>query len=152
MTAHIASPPTTTERTYPAWPALAAAAVGYEVVLTALGTFVDFNGNDPGKHDSIAAYLILVGIIGALAAVVFGLVVRTATDRTASHRATVLAVLAVPASVAFWTGAPVIFAVGSIACVLAGRSASGRMSKVGTACIAVAGLSIAFATLMAFVG
>lgn len=152
MTAHVVTPATTTGRATPAWPALAAGAVGYELVLTALGTFVDFNGNDDGTHDSLGGYLVVAGIIVAMAAIVFGIIVRTTTATKANRRAVVLAVLSVPAVVAFWTGAPVILAVGSIACALIGRAGFGRMTKTGTTCMAVSVLAIAFATLMAFVG
>lgn len=126
------------------WPMFAALGAGISVVLTAIGTFWDFNNNDPGGHDSISEYLIVVGIIAVAAALVFGLVARTPSPT----KALVLGILSVLSLVGFWAGLPAVLAAGSMACAFGSPRLSGA-SKAGVALSAVA---VALAVVAAFVG
>lgn len=152
MTTHAHPARVAPDSATPTWPVLAAAGLGLSVVLTAIGTFWDVNGNDPGKHDSIGAYLIVVAIAAVATAMVYGLVVRTATARTAGRRGLVLAVLAVLTDVVFWAGLPAVFATAAIACALLERSGDGRFTNAGRAMLGLSAVSLVAATAFAFVG
>ena len=129
----------------------AALGVGVAVVLTALGTFWDFNGNDGGNNDGVTAYLAAVAIILVGAAVVFGLVVRPEAD-SAGTRALVLGVLSVLTIVVFWSGLPTVLAAGAAACALGSRRADGAVTGVGKTSLGLAGLATAGAVVLAFLG
>lgn len=152
MTTHAPSTRITGDSQTATWPVLAAAGAGLSALLTALGTFVDFNNNDHGGHDGIGAYLGVVGVIAVAAALVFGLVVRTATVHNAGRRGLVLAVLALITDVVFWSGLPCVLAAGAIACALTGRDAAGRFTNAGKAMLGLTTISIAAAIMFAIVG
>ena len=131
---------------------LAALGVGIAVVLTALGTFWDFNGNDT-NHDGLGAYLVVVGIIVVAAAIVFGLVVRPEAA-SAGTRALVLGVLAVLTLVVSWSGLPTVLAAGAAACALGSgaRRADGAIGGAGKAALVLSGAALAGAVVFAFIG
>ncbi len=86
-------------------PMFAAIGAGIAAVLTAIGTFGDFTGNDTRQH-SFGQYLIVVGIIAVATAIVFGLVAR----KPSPTKTLVLGILAVVTLVVFWAGRPPVFA------------------------------------------
>jgi hypothetical protein len=104
------------------WPLFAALGIGVALILTAMGTFWDLTDNESGTEYGVTEYAITSGIILVAAALVFGLVVRTATQRSAPRRAVILAVLGLLSVLFFWTGLPMVFAAGALATVQ--RSAS----------------------------
>jgi hypothetical protein len=126
------------------WPMYAALGAGVSVVLTALGTFWDFNGNDTGQNDGIGSYLIVVGLILVAVAVVFAVVARGAS----ATKALVLGILSLLTIPVFWAGLPVVLAAGSAACAF-GLPTLGAKAKVGVGLSAVATV---LATVLAFVG
>ena len=68
-----------------------------------------------GHEDSMLEYLIVLGIIGVAAIVVFGLVVRRGLRKeSAAWTALVLSVLGVLTVAAFWSGLPPVLAGGGI--------------------------------------
>lgn len=108
------------------WPLFAALGIGIALILTAMGTFWDLTDNESGEGHSGTEYAVTSGIILLAAAVVFGLVVRTATERAAARRAIILAVLGLLSVLVFWTGLPMVFASGAVA--TSQRSATGGAS------------------------
>lgn len=130
--------------THTGWPMFAAMGAGFALVLTAIGTFTDVNGNDTGQHDSFGQYLIVVGIIAAATAIVFGLVAR----KPSPTKALVLGILAVVTLVAFWAGLPPVFAAGALACALG----SPRLTGAAKAGVGLAAIAVTLAAVAAFVG
>lgn len=110
--------------TTPGWPMFAALGAGTALVLAAVGTFWDLTGNDSGGGTSMREYLIVAAIILVATALVFGLVVRTASESSGGTRALVLAVVGVLSLVVFWSGLPPVLAFGSIGCAMQARAGS----------------------------
>jgi hypothetical protein len=135
----------------PAWPALAAAGIGTALVLTAVGTFWDPNGNDSGSDPAVSEYLIVGGIIVVATALVFRLVVRSATPANASRRALILAVVGLLSLAGFWTGLPAVLAAAALACVMVDRSARG-MSRASQAAVAISVVTLGLAVALAISG
>lgn len=133
-------------------PLLAALAVAVACLLAAVGTFTDPTGNSPEADHTVGDYLVVVGIVLVAAAVVFGLVVRTADRGNAARRAVVLGVLAVLSLAVFWAGLPPVLAIGAIACALAARDSDGRFSGGATAGLALGGLALVGAVVLAVFG
>jgi hypothetical protein len=78
-----------------------------------------------GDDDSLREFLIVVGIIGAGAALVFGWVVRRGLRKdSAAWTALGLSVLGLLAIAAFWSGLPPVLAVGGIVLGWASRDAA----------------------------
>ena len=132
------------------WPLWAAVGAGVAIMLTAIGTFVDFVGAD-SRDDSFSDFWPLAVFIVLAALLVFGLVVRSASPGNAGMRALVLGVLAVLSILVFWSGLPAVLAFAAFTCSLvAGRGgASSWMPKAG---LALAGLALVAATVLAFTG
>ena len=124
------------------WPMFAALGAGLSVVLTALGTFWDFNGNDPGGRDGIGEYLIVVGIIAVATAIVFAV-----ARRPSPVKALVLGVLSVLSIVVFWAGLPAVLAAGSVASATGSRMTAAAKTGVGLSALAAIG-----AVVLAFTG
>jgi len=141
MATHTVSGPVSTGRSM-----YAAIGVGISLVLTALGTFWDFNGNDPGdKSDQgMVEYLITVGMIVVAAAVVFGLVTRASSPT----KALVLGILSVLSLVVFWAGLPAVLAAGSLSSAFGSDRLTGA-SKTG---IGLSAVAVALAAVAAFIG
>lgn len=140
----------TTTPTRPTWPALAAIGVGLAAVLTAIGTFWDLTGNDApsDSKDRFLEYLVTVGIFVIAAAIVFGLVVRTATPANGATRAIILAVLSLLSLVVFWAGLPAVLAAGAASCALL-AAPRGSAAKIA---LGIAGVSTVLAAVMAITG
>jgi predicted membrane protein len=129
-------------------PLLAGLAIGVAAVLTAIGTFYD---NEETGH-TLSEWLIVLGIIAVGAAVVFGLVVRTAPTGDPARRSLVLAVVALVSGLVFWTGLPVVLAVGAIACALVARDVRGRFDTIPAVAVALSALVIVAVAVLAFTG
>ncbi len=123
----------------------AALGAGLALVLTAVGTFGDLVGDISTEH-GWGEYAAVAGIIAVATALVFGLVVRTATPANAGARAIVLGVLSLLTVLFFWTGLPAVLGFGAIACAVLSRS---RLAK---AAMALAGIAIAAAGVLAIIG
>ena len=120
-------------------PLLAALGIASSGALTAVGTFWDLNNNDSGPTHA-SEWLITLGIIAVAAAVVYGLVVRTAATGNPGRRAAVLGVVAFLSNVAFWAGLPMVIASAAVACAFIEQDRRGSLgtgSKVGVALSAV---------------
>jgi hypothetical protein len=137
----------TPSRTEARWPLYAALGAGTALVLTALGTFWDLNGNDAANDHPLREYAVIAGMILVATAVVFGLVVRGAERGGAAPRAIVLAVLAVPSLVVFWSGLPPVLAAGALACATSVREAGPRLTAM-----VLAGLVMAASVVLAIIG
>lgn len=133
--------------TTPGWPLFAALGAGAALVLTALGTFWDITGNDTAGRDSVGNYLPVVAIVLVATAVVFGLVVRTASASSAGVRALVLAGAGLLSVVVFWTGLPAVLASGAAACALVARD-----SMKAKAALAIALVTLGLAVYAAIGG
>lgn len=139
---------TTTAQTTPSRTSLIGAlGLAASAVLAAIGTFGD-GGGDHNARD----YLIVLGIAAALTAIVFGLVVRTATSGRPGMRSAILGVLGVATCIVFWTGAPCVLAAGAVATALTERDVTGRLDNGGKAGLALATLATAAAAVLAVVG
>jgi len=128
MTNQLTDPTRPTDREAAAnWPLYAALSTGLSVVLTAIGTLWSPLASYEATRtkDDIISWLVIVAFTVVAAAIVFGLVVRTAPPGGGRVRTLVLAVLAVLSIAVFWTGLPVIFAGGAVCCALANPRAIG---------------------------
>ncbi len=131
----------------------AALGIGVSIVLTALGTFWDVTGNDDHEQsDSLMQYLPVVAVILVVAALVFGLAVRTEPDKAPGTRAIVLAVVGVLSLVVFWAGLPAVLAAGSAACALAARGPDGSVTALGKTSLAISAVTLVLAVAAAFYG
>lgn len=113
----IHSPSTTTT---PSWPMFAAVSAGVAAVLTAVGTFwspLSSYTYEARFPEDLYSYAIVLAIIAAGVALVFGLVVRSA-PAAADRRAIVLAVLGVLTVAVFWTGLPLVLVAGAVSLVV----------------------------------
>jgi hypothetical protein len=131
----------------PSWPMYGVLGVGTALVLSAIGTFLDF-GNAEGADQGWPEYLVVVGVVLVAAGVVFGLVVRGAEEGNAERRGLVLAVLGLITGVVFWSGLPPVLAFGAIACATTGREISGT----DKAALGIAGVTLIAVTVLAFTG
>jgi hypothetical protein len=131
------------------WTLWAAVGAGIAIVLTAIGTFVDFVGED-SADDSFSDFWPLAVFIVVAALLVFGLLVRTASPGNAGIRALVLGVLAALSIVVFWSGLPAVLAFAAVACALLADDGSSRWMP-RTALI-LAALTVLSATVLAFTG
>ena len=127
-------------------PVLAALGIGLSAVLTAIGTFS--GGNDHGWRE----YLITLGIVVVAAAIVFGLVVRTAAAGNAARRALVLGILAALSFVVFWAGIPSVLAAGAVACALIDRDRTGHFDGSDKAALGLSAVTVVAAVVLAFIG
>ncbi len=131
------------------WPAYAAASVGLATVLSALAFYVDlFGPAEEGPSDPVWSWLIVVAAVGAVAAAVFGLVVRTSTPANADRRGLIVALVGVPSVWAFWAGLPVVFAAAATCLALS----MGRPSKIGVVTLVLALLEFGFGIWGALAG
>ena len=140
-----------TDRPTAGWPLFAALGAGTALVLAALGTFWDFSGNDANEQ-GVSEYLFVAGIVVVATALVFGLVVRTATPANAGTRAAILAGVAAVSILVFWSGLPPVLAVAAISCALVSRRADSSLSTIARVVLGIAALVLAGAVYLAFVG
>lgn len=134
-----------------AWPAFAAAGAGLSAVLTAVGTFWDLTDNESSSAESLGEYAPVLGIIAVATAIVFGLVVRTATPASAPGRALSLAIVGLLSTAVFWAGLPAVLAAGSMACALVDRQDS-RLSRRSLIAFVLSVVTIALAIIAAVAG
>jgi hypothetical protein len=143
---------TTAETTAPSrTPLLAAFGIAASAVLTAIGTFWDVNGNDRGDHNASDWYVCL-GIIAVAAALVYGLVVRTAATGNPGRRALILGIVAVPSVVVFWSGIPMVLVSAAVACALLEKDKVGSYGTGSKVAFVLSALATAGAVTLAFTG
>jgi hypothetical protein len=95
-----------------------------------------------GEEDSLGEFLIVLGIIGVGAAVVFGWVVRRGLRKeSAAWTALALSVLGLLSVATFWSGLPPVLAVGGILLGWASRDAA-RARWAALMAIIVGGLAL----------
>ena len=134
-------------------PLMAVLGVALSAVFTAIGTFWDLTNNDPSVDDHAGrAYLVTVGIIVVLAALVYGLVVRGAMSGRPGRRSAILGLVAAASIPVFWVGAPVVFASAAIATALAERDKLGSLGNASKAGIGLAALTTMGALVLAITG
>lgn len=102
-------------------------------VLTAVGTFTDLTGNEPGADHQASDWFVCLGVIAVATAVVFGLVVRTAAAGNPGRRGVVLGVLSVLTVVVAWSGLPMVLAAGALACAFLRKERHGAFGPAGIA-------------------
>jgi cytochrome bd-type quinol oxidase subunit 2 len=143
----------TTELTAPSRTPLIAA-IGYAVtaVLTAMGTFWDLTNNESDSHHDASEYFIVLGIAAVGAALVFGLVVRTAATGNPGRRALILSVVGFLSVAVFWAGLPAVIAAGALACALTQKDKDGSFSVASKTALALSAITVALAVMLAIVG
>jgi predicted membrane protein len=132
-------------------PLLAALGIAAASVLTAVGTFWDINDNDTGDVKA-SDWFICLGIIAVAAAIVYGLVVRTAGSGNPGRRSVILAVVAFLSNVVFWAGLPMVLASAAVACAFIEKDAKGSMSTPSKVSLVVVALTAAAAVQLAIFG
>lgn len=143
---------TTPEMTAPSrTPLVAALGIASSAALSAIGTFWDANGNDSGDHKA-SDWFITVGIIAVAAALVYGLVVRTADTGNPGRRALVLGIVAVPTVVVFWSGVPMVLVSAAMACALLEKDKRGSFGTGSKTALVLSALVTACAVTLAFMG
>jgi hypothetical protein len=133
-------------------PLVAALSFAVSAVLTAVGTFTDLSGSDDNSGSDAGAYLTVLGITAVLTALVFGLLVRTARGEGAGTRSAILGSLSVLSLLAFWSGAPVVFAGGAIGTALVERDHTAHLGRGAKAGLTLACLATLTAVALAVIG
>jgi hypothetical protein len=133
-------------------PLIATLGFATSAVLTAIGTFWDISGNDSGNNDTFGEYVPVLGIAAVATALVFGLVVRGAERGNPGRRSVILGVLGVVTIMVFWSGLPSVLAAGAVATALVHRDVTGRFGKASATGLALAGLALAGAVVLAITG
>ena len=132
-------------------PLLAALGIAAASVLTAVGTFWDVNNNDTGDTQ-VSEWLVCIGIIAVAAAVVYGLVVRTAATGNPGRRALILSVVGFLSNVVFWAGLPMVIASAAVACAFIEKDKLGSMSTPSKVSLVVVALTTVAAVQLAIFG
>ena len=133
-------------------PLLAVLGIAASAVLMAVGTFWDLTGNESGEGGELGAYAVSVGLSLVCAAIVFGLVVRTAERGNPGWRAGILGVVSFLSNAVFWAGFPAVIAAGALACALVQKDRSGRFSAGSLVGLGFSALSVAGAVWLAIAG
>lgn len=117
-------------------------------VLTAVGTFSDLTGNDDaGGDDELIGWLGLMVVLAVITFVVYRFwYERAAAAPVAPNSALIGGAVAVLLFPGFWTGLPVIFAVGAF---VLGRRGGGPKAVIG---MVLAVLAVAFSVFLAIAG
>lgn len=130
------------------WPLLAVIGAGLSVVLTAIGTFLDLTGNEPGAANTseelwtYAAVNLPIILVATL--IVFAIETRSPTPTAGL----VFGLLSVATVVVAWSGLPAVFAAASVAAALG----SSRMTGPAKAGVALSVLGLAGAVAFAIAG
>ncbi|MEO6203764.1 MAG: hypothetical protein ABIO67_00030 [Mycobacteriales bacterium] len=132
-------------------PALAALGLGLSAVLTCIGTF--WSRNDPKDNaHGMGDWLVAVGVAAVATALVFGLVVRTASEGNPGRRALVSSVFGVLSVAVFWAGLPLVLAAAALACALAEKDTKGSFGSASKVAVGLAVLTAGSAAALAFLG
>lgn len=121
-------------------------------VLTAVGTFTDITGNEPGADHQASDWFVCLGIIAVATAVVFGLVVRTAAAGNPGRRGVILGVLSVLTVAVAWSGLPMVLAAGALACAFLRKDRNGAFGPAGIAILVDVALATVGAIAFAVAG
>ena len=132
-------------------PLLAALGIAAASVLTAVGTFWDVNNNDSGGSDT-SGWFVCLGIIAVAAAIVYGLVVRTADSGKPGRRALVLSIVGVLSTAVFWAGLPMVLVSASVACAMTEKDRLGSYGTGSKVAFALSTLTTVGAVLLAIFG
>jgi hypothetical protein len=132
--------------------AVAGAAAALAAVLTAIGQFKGstFTADWPAWLLELAAIAIATGLVFWLAV---PLTLRAGDPRATTRTAVILSVVGFLTLVVFWLGLPTVIAAGAAylaANVLAGVAGLARVLAI--AALAVAGLTVTLAVVLAFIG
>ena len=108
-------------------------AAGLALVISAVGlAFANFAGS--GDNGGVGPYVICLGVVVVLAALLFGRVLPSASDH--ARAAWILAALALVTTVAFWSGLPFVLGMGAV--YSGGRAGRTAPVAVGTIAIVLA--------------
>jgi len=133
-------------------PLLAALGLGASAVLTATGTFWDVTNNDKVDDNSFADYWPVLVIAAVAAAIVYGLVVRTAAAGHPGRRALVLSIVGFLSNAVFWAGLPMVIVSAAVACALADRDKLGSFGTASKVALTISALATAGAVSLAITG
>lgn len=131
-------------------PAVVAGAV-LSAALSAVGSFTDLTDNSTAEH-SVGQYLVTVGVIAVAALVVIATAGKGGSGRRPGRAAVLHGVIGLLTIVLFWTGLPPVLAAGAIACALAERDRLGSFGGGSGTGLALAGLTLTAASVLAVVG
>jgi heme/copper-type cytochrome/quinol oxidase subunit 2 len=142
-------------------PAFAAGAAA--TVLSLAGMYLDTPWKGHGNkdwavttdHDGLVELVLTLGFVAAGLAVVFGVVVTRGLHRPAeaeARRSLALAVTGVLSVVVFWTGLPIILAIGALVLASDARARLGRIPATASIAMALAILTAVAAVQLALVG
>jgi hypothetical protein len=131
---------------------VAALGIAASSVLTAIGTFGWFEDNATPADHRASDWLTVLPYVAVTAAVVFGLVVRTAEAGNPGRRSAILGVFGFLSNAVFWAGLPAVIAAGSIACALTQKDRDGSFSGASKAGLGLSGITVAAAIWLAIVG
>lgn len=134
-------------------PFLAAVGVVLAAALTALAIFWDLTGNDPEPEQHLLGqFIVVLGVIIAVTALVHLLIVRTASHGNPGRRSLILGILGATSLAVFWAGLPIVLAAAATAAALIERDSRGRLgamakgglglavlTTIGAICLAIAG-------------
>jgi hypothetical protein len=132
-------------------------------VLSVAGMYLDTPWKGQGNkewavsadHGGLVELVLTLGFVAAGLAVVFGVVVTRGLHRPAeaeARRSLVLAVTGVLSVVVFWTGLPIILAIGALVLANDARARLGRIPATASIAIALATLTAVAAVQLALVG
>ena len=132
-------------------------------VLSLAGTYIDTPWKGQGSKEwavatddgGLAELVVTLGFVAAGLAVVFGVVVTRGLHGPAeveTRRSLALAVTSVLSVVVFWTGLPVILAIGALVLANDARARLGRTPATAWVAIALAALTAVAAVQLALVG
>jgi hypothetical protein len=144
---------TTVDTTAPSrTPLVAAFGIASSALLTAMGTFWDLTDNESGSNHDAGEYLIVLGMIAVAAAVVYGLVVRTAAAGNPGRRALITSIVGFLSIAVFWAGLPMVLVSGAVACALIEKDKLGSMGAASKVALALSTVTTGLAIMLAIVG
>jgi hypothetical protein len=132
-------------------PLLAAFGIAAASVLTAVGTFWAVNDKPEAKHE-FNDWLICLPIIAVAAAVVYGLVVRSAATGNPGRRALILSVVGFLSLAVFWAGIPMVVVSGAVACALVESDKLGSYGAGSKVAFALSAVTTGLAVFLAIEG
>jgi hypothetical protein len=133
-------------------PLLAVLGFAASALLTAMGTFWDLTDNESGDSHSFSDYWPVLVMAAVTAAIVYGLVVRTAASGNPGRRSAVLGGVGFLSNAVFWAGLPAVIASAAVACALAQKDRDGSLSAGSKTGLGLAALTLAAAVVLAIGG